>query len=168
MASTNPLKSIAKKKQPCSTITRPRKACLLIYFIFISNLCREHGLSERLEHIVGIFPTGISCRVVIAHSERKGSAGIDVAQAVTHDSGASHLGRGLPDDLGEVTPAVKQRHERAGQAVQVGEEAHLIVVHQVGDHLANVALLDTVANVLTVTTAVNAPVQGSVNLKVYI
>lgn len=95
-------------------------------------------------------------------------ARIDVAQAVTHDSGASHLGRGFPDDLGKVTPAVEQLHEGAGQAVQVGEEAHLVVVHQVGDHLADVVLLHTVADVLTVTTAVNAPVQALVNLRIYI
>lgn len=139
-----------------------------IFHFYISNLCLEYGLSDRLENVVGILPAGVSCRVVIADGERKGSAGIDVAQAVTHDSGASHLGRGLPDDLGEVTPTVEQRHDRAGQSVQVGEEAHLVVVHQVGDHLADVALLDTVTNVLTVATAVNAPAQGLVSLNIYI
>lgn len=139
-----------------------------IFHFYISNLCLENGLSHRLENVVGILPTGVSCRVVIADGERKGLAGIDVAQAVTHDSGASHLGRGLPDDLGEVTPAVEQRHDRAGQSVKVGEEAHLVVVHQVGDHLADVALLDTVTNVLTVATAVNAPAQGLVSLNIYI
>lgn len=63
----------------------------------------------------------------------------------------------LPDDLREVTPALEQSHAGAVCAVQVVEEALLVVVHQVGDHLSNLVLLHPVPDVLTVPTTVDAP-----------
>lgn len=69
------------------------------------------------------------------------------------------MGGGLPDELGEVAPLVEVGHAGVGGAVGGREEFDLIVVHQVGDHDANVAGLNAVANVLTVATASNGAIQ---------
>ena len=117
-------------------------------------------MTQRLQNVVGVFPVGVSGWAVVADGERHGFAGIDVAQAIAHDGGTANLLGVLPDNLGEVTPAVKELHERAGDTIQGTEETHLVVVHQVGDHLADVVLADTVTDVLAVSTTVNASVMG--------
>ena len=116
-------------------------------------------MSLRLEDVIGIFTDGVSSRIVVADGEREGRSGIHVAQLIAHDGGTSDLRGALPDDLAEVTPAIEELHEGTGEAVQSTEEAHLIVVHQVGDHLADVVLIDTVPDVLTIATTVNAPMR---------
>lgn len=115
-------------------------------------------MTQRFQNVVGVFPVGVSSWAVVADGEGQRIAGINVAQAVAHDRGTANLLGALPDDLGEVTPAVKEFHERGGKTVESSEEAHLIVVHQVGDHLADVVRGDTVADVLTVATTVDVPI----------
>lgn len=100
--------------------------------------------------------TGIlTGRAVVANSEGQGFGGIDVTQAVAGDGSATNVSSGGPDNLGEVTPVVEVGHVGVGLAVQVGVVAHLVVVHEVGDHNANFGRLNTISNVLTVATAVN-------------
>ena len=64
--------------------------------------------------------------------------------------------RVLPHNLSEVTPAVKVGHGGTRAEVR-GVVAELVVVHQVADHLANLVGRNTIANVLTVATAGDAP-----------
>lgn len=115
-------------------------------------------MSKGLEDVVGIFAVGIACRTVVTDGKGKGLAGVDFTQVVAHDGSTADLLGALPDDLGEVTPAVKKLHERASNTVQGGEEAHLLVVHQIGDHLTDVVSRDTVSDILTVSTTINRPV----------
>lgn len=117
-------------------------------------------MTQRLQNVVGVFPVGVSGWAVVADGERHGFAGIDVAQAIAHDGGTANLLGVLPDNLGEVTPAVKELHERGGKTVEGSEEAHLVVVHQVGDHLTDAVRRDTVADVLAVATSVDAPIKA--------
>ena len=126
----------------------------------MTRLYREDWLSLRLEDVVGIFTVGVPWRVVVADGERNGGIGVHVAQLVTNNGGTADFRGALPDNLGEMAPAVKELHERAGDTVQGTEEAHLVVVHQVGDHLTDVVLADTVTDVLAVTTTVNASILG--------
>ena len=126
----------------------------------MTHLYREHWLALRFEDVVGIFTVGVSWRVVVADGERNGGTGVHIAQLVTNNGGAADFRSALPDDLGEVAPAVKELHDRAGDTIQGTEETHLVVVHQVGNHLTDVVLADTVTNVLAVSTAVNASAMG--------
>ena len=126
----------------------------------MAHLYREHWLALGFEDVVGIFTVGVSWRVVVADGERNRGIGVHIAQLVTNNRGTADFRSALPDDLGEMAPAVKELHERAGDTIQGTEETHLVVVHQVGDHLADVVLADTVTDVLAVSTTVNASVMG--------
>lgn len=59
-----------------------------------------------------------------------------------------------------MTPLVEAAHVGLLAEVRL-EVTEFAIVHQIAEHLANVVRLDTVANVLTVPTAVNAPVVKS-------
>ena len=65
------------------------------------------------------------------------------------------MGGTLPHNLGEVTPSIEVGHTGVGLAVQALEVSHLVVVHQVGDHLSNLVRGDTISNVLAIATAIN-------------
>lgn len=70
---------------------------------------------------------------------------------------AANLGAALPDDLGEVAELVEGgiRHVRWGSlVVERLEEAHLIVVHVVGDDRRDVGWGSTCGNVLAVAATV--------------
>lgn len=126
----------------------------------MTRLYREDRLPLRLEDVVGIFTVGVSWRVVVADGEWNGGTGVHIAQLVTNNGGTADFRSALPDYLGEVAPAVKELHERAGDTIQGTEETHLVVVHQVGDHLTDLVLADTVTDVLAVSTTVNASIMG--------
>ena len=57
-----------------------------------------------------------------------------------------------------MSPTVEVGHVGVGLAKEGFEESELVVVHQVGDHLANFVRVNAISNVLAVSTAVNAPV----------
>lgn len=114
-----------------------------------------HSLSYRFQDVVGIFTVVVTRRRVVADGERQRRAGVNVAQAVAHHGRAADVGGALPDDLGEMAPLLEVGHARARLTVGDREVADLVVVHQVGDQHANLVILHTVSNVLTVTTAIN-------------
>lgn len=94
----------------------------------------------------------LTCRAVVANSERNGAIRIDVLQSVADLGVAANLLGALPHDLREVAPLLKVGHVRVRLAVQVVEVVELIVVHQVGDHHADILRGNTVTDVLTVAT----------------
>lgn len=114
----------------------------------------------RLQHVITIFTTNVTHWRVVANGEWQGFGGINVAQRVADHSGTANVGGRLPDDLTEVAPLVEVGHARVGFTVRGGEELDLIVVHQVGDHNTDVAGLNTVTDVLTVTAASNGTARG--------
>jgi hypothetical protein len=115
----------------------------------------ENGVAKRSQNVVGIFTVVVTRGRVVADGEGHGGAGVDVAELVAHHGRATDVGGALPDDLGEVAPLLELGHAGAGATVGGREVADFVVVHQVGDHHADLALLDAVADVLAVTTAIN-------------
>jgi hypothetical protein len=114
-----------------------------------------NGIAQRGEDVGAVFTSVVTRRVVIADGEGERVAGVDVAETVTHHGGAADVGSALPDNLGEVAPLLEVGHAGVGLTVGGGEVFDLVVVHQIGDHDTNFAGLDTVADVLAVTAAIN-------------
>jgi len=112
-------------------------------------------LALRSQNVGAIFTVVVTGGRVVADSEGHGGARIDVAEFVTHHGRAANVGGALPDDLGEVAPLLELGHARAIRAVGGREVADLVVVHQVRDHHANLALLNAVSDVLAITAAID-------------
>lgn len=118
------------------------------------------GVAQRGEDVITVFTGVITRGRVVADGEGERAARVDVSEAVAHHGSAAHMGGALPDDLGEVTPLLEIGHAGVGLAVGGGEVFNLVVVHQVGEHDTDLACLDTVADVLAVTTAIKGAAGG--------
>ena len=119
-----------------------------------SHLGSVDSSAQGSQDVGGVLAVVVTGGRVVAHGERYvGATG--VAERVADNGGAANFLSALPDDLGEVAPSVEVGHVGAGGTVEFGEVHHLAVVHQVGDHLTDRGLLNTVSDVLTVATAVN-------------
>lgn len=112
-------------------------------------------MAPRGEDIITIFTSVVTRGEVVADGEWERPARVDVSEAVAHHSSAADVGGALPNDLGEVTPLREIGHAGVGLSVGGGKVFNLVVVHQVGEHDAHLACLDTIADVLSVITAVN-------------
>ncbi len=95
-----------------------------------------------------------TCRAVVAHSEGQGLGGIDIAKRVADNGSTANLFSALPDDLREVAPLFEEGHVGVRLSIKVLIIAHLIVVHQVGDHNSNFICRGTIADVLAVVVGV--------------
>lgn len=118
------------------------------------------SVSYRCLDVATVFAAIVTRWGVVADGERQGCGGVDVAQAVAHHGRAADVSGVLPDNLGEVAPFLEVGHARVGLAVRGREVANLVIVHQVGDQNADLALLHTVTDVLAVTTAINGARRG--------
>lgn len=94
-------------------------------------------------------------RAVVANSEGDCDGRVNVTKTVAGHGSATNVGGTLPHNLGEVAPSIEVVHAGVSLAIQGLEVAHLVVVHQVGDHLSNLFRGDTISNVLAIPTAIN-------------
>ena len=104
---------------------------------------------------MAVFTGAITSGEVVAYGEGERAARVDVFEAVAHHSSAADMGGALPNNLGEVTPLLEIGHAGVGLSVGGGEVFDLVIVHQIGEHDTDLACLSTIADVLTITTAVN-------------
>lgn len=103
------------------------------------------------QDVVRVLAVVVTGGGVVANGEGNvGTTG--VAERGANDSSTANFLSALPDNLGEVTPGIEVGHVGRGLAVEFGEEHHLIVVHEVGNHLSDGGLSNTVSDVLTVAT----------------
>lgn len=75
---------------------------------------------------------------VVADGKRCCLRRINVPKSVTNHGRTSHLLGTLPYDLSEMAPLIEAGHVGVGLAKERLEESKFVIVHQVGDHLANV------------------------------
>jgi hypothetical protein len=92
-------------------------------------------------------------RLIVADGEDLANVRTNVGQAIgTFLDCTANLSSLLPDDLRVVAPFLKATHVRVVVAIRLREIHHLVVVHQVGNQLVNMAGFDTSTNVLAIST----------------
>lgn len=106
------------------------------------------GLAAWRKDVVTVFVLVVTRGPVVADSEGN-AATINVSKCVANLGGAGDVSSAFPDDLGEVSPLIKEIHGWVGFTV-TGVVTNLVVVHQVGNHLTNFSPGDAIADVLAV------------------
>jgi len=139
---------------------KPREVIIIECVKRLGALPRDRWVTERLANVLRKLAKEVTSWGVVADSEvrRHAAASVGKTAAGAVVGCAADLGGALPDDLGEVAPAIESGvvvDVRWGRlAEKASEVADLVVVEELGDDRGDVAGWRTGSNVLAVASTV--------------
>jgi len=126
----------------------------------------DGGLTKRLADLLSELAEEVTRRLVVADGKECRNTAASVGKTFSRavDGSAANRRGVLPDDLGEVSPAIEGGvvvdAGRSGLAIQASEVANLVVVEQLGDDGRDVAGWCASSDVLTVSSTIGSYIVG--------